>query len=78
MTSLEPPIRLQGFEGFDSGTKGPGVASRKIYGRHMALSDNTEYPRPVINKPPALTRDYNKAPNIWALKGGGLLIMGLH
>ena len=32
----------------------------------------------MINVPPPLNRDYNRDPNIKALKGGGLLIMGLH
>ena len=32
----------------------------------------------MIHKPPALNRDDNRDPNIEALKGGGLLITGLH
>ena len=35
-------------------------------------------PRPLIRKPPPLNRDYNRDPNIEALKRRGLFIMGLH
>ena len=34
--------------------------------------------RPMINKPPPLNRDYNRDPNIKALKRGGVIIPGLH
>ena len=32
----------------------------------------------MINEPPPLKRDYKKDPDIKGIKGGGLLIMGLH
>ena len=30
----------------------------------------------MINKPPPLNWDYNRDPNIWALKGGGFINHG--
>ena len=33
-------------------------------------------PDPCLVKPPPLNRDYNRDPNIWALKGGGVLNSG--
>ena len=43
-----------------------------------ALGSMALQPRPLINKPFPLNRDYNRDPSIKALKGGGLFIMGLH